>query len=363
MDQVLAAAAQLQAAGVASVSDPAEDPWTHILSWDGTNWTLQAAGAPSPTRLGATLNPKMLQQQIPAGAKLWINLPPPKELAAQLLSAEDPGAHNSAVQAATDLANAEYALTGVLTADGPAWAWFHKNELAAGPRAPNGFPHSPGCSATSRYPVRSDWVALANAGAVAQAASTLNHYASLLGKVHGWLNLANTPADASSGSYYSLTLTPASGGSPISGDNPARQGDLIKMGLRSSQPITERRWVYILDIDCHGKGMLLYPVDYAENQFPNDSDTGNQFLLPGARTLRIGPPYGIDTMILLSTAQPLSDPYVLNFEGVAHGASRGVPSPLEQLLANTSGGTRGSPGAVPTNWGIGVTTLRSVPAQ
>ena len=52
--EILAAVAQINAAGVASVSDPAEEPWTHILCWDGTNWTLQQAGAPTPTILGAT---------------------------------------------------------------------------------------------------------------------------------------------------------------------------------------------------------------------------------------------------------------------------------------------------------------------
>ena len=47
-DQIDAAAAQVQASGAALVSDPAEQPWTHILSWDGTNWTLQQAGSAAP---------------------------------------------------------------------------------------------------------------------------------------------------------------------------------------------------------------------------------------------------------------------------------------------------------------------------
>jgi hypothetical protein len=129
---ILAAAAQIQAAGMVSVSDPAAEPWTHILSWDGTNWTLQQAGAPLPAPLGATLTAAALRKKIPAGAKLWVNLPPSRELVAQLLP-PDP---NSAVQTVATLASAEYALTGVLTPSGPAWAWFHKNELAAGPPPP-----------------------------------------------------------------------------------------------------------------------------------------------------------------------------------------------------------------------------------
>jgi hypothetical protein len=301
-----------------------------------------------------------LKQHLPASAKLWVNLPPPRELAARLAPAD----RNSAVETAPDLAGAHYALTGVLTADGPAYAWFHKSELAAGPPASGAANHSPGCSATSQYPVRSDWVTIAGASDLDQGGAALNKYASLLAKVHGWLELADSPADASTANYYTLAMVPASGETPLAAEQleqPARQGDQLKMALYSDERVIEKRWVYILDIDCHGKGSLLYPLDYAENQFPNAAGAGRQFILPGARTLRIGPPYGVDTLILLSTAQPLPDPYVLNFEGVASRGTRGMESSLQRLLNETSGGTRGFSGELPTNWGIGLITMRSVP--
>ena len=356
-DAILAAAAQIGASGAALVSDPAEEPWTHILCWDGANWTLQKAGAASAVSLGAPLTAQALKQHLPAGAKLWANLPPSRELAAKLA----PDDSNSAVQAASDLANAHYALTGVLSADGPAYAWFHKSELAAGPPASVSTLHSPGCSATSQYPVRSDWVPIMDASAIAQGGAALNKFASLLAKVHGWLELADSPADASTAGYYSLALVPASGQTPHTADEPAHQGDLLKMTLQSIDRVVDKRWVYVLDIDCHGRGSVLYPGNYAENQFPNAADNGRQVVLPGSRTLRIGPPYGVDTLILLSTAQPLPDPYALNFEGVAQRGARGMESPLERLLNETSGGTRGFSGEVPTNWGIGLITIRSVP--
>jgi len=213
---------------------------------------------------------------------------------------------------------------------------------------------------------------MAGLGDLDSTGGKLVKYSSLLVKVHGWLDLADSPADASSDTYYTLAMVPA--GAPAAGssaqpaqvgqpDAPARQGDQLKMALESTDRVVERRWVYVLDIDCHGRGSLLYPLDFAENQFPNDSDSGRQFVLPGARTLRIGPPYGVDTLILLSTAQPLPDPYALNFEGVATRGARGMDSPLQKLLADTSSGTRGVSGEVPTNWGIALTTMRSVPKQ
>jgi hypothetical protein len=250
-----------------------------------------------------------------------------------------------------------------LTAHGPAYAWFHKSELAAGPPASGSGGHSPGCSATSQYPVRSDWVGMSNAGALEDGSAKLNNFASLLAKVHGWMELADNPVDASTAGYYSLALVPATGQTPLAANQPTHQGDILRMALMSAGQIVEKRWVYVLDIDCQGKGSVLYPGNYAENRFPNDADNGNQFYLPGARNLVIGPPYGVDTLILLSTSQPLPDPYVLNFEGVVSHGTRGGESPLEKLLRETSAGTRGAPGEVPTNWGIGLITLMSVPGD
>ncbi len=356
-DQIAAAAAQVQASGATLVSDPAEQQWTHVLSWDGTNWSLQQAGSATPVTLGAPLSADAIKKNLPAGAKLWVNLPPSQELAAKL----KPAGGDSAVQLASNMSVAHYALTGVLTADGPAYAWYHKSELAAGPPSPNAPPHSPGCSATSQYPVRTDWVPVGSASADDAASAKLNNYSSLLAKVHGWLELANSPADASSDEYYSLTLLPANATSPLPANQTAHQGDQLKMALASEDRIIDHRWVYVLDIDCHGQGTVLYQRDYSENQFPNDADNGRQFVLPGAPVLRIGPPYGVDTLIMLSTEQPLADPYVLNFEGVASRSSRGVSSPLEKLFNQTSSGTRGFSGEVPTNWGIGLMTVHSAP--
>jgi len=361
-DQINAAAAQVQASGAALVSDPAEQQWTHVLSWDGTNWTLQQAGSTSTVNLGAPLTADAIKKDLPAGSKLWVNLPPSKELAAALKpGGNDSAVQTSAVQAASSMSVAHYALTGVLSTNGAAYAWYHKSELAAGPPSPNAPPHSPGCSATSQYPVRTDWVPLGGTLSSDAAAAKLNHYSSLLAKVHGWLELVNSPADASTDEFYTLALLPSNATAPLPANQMTHQGDQLKMALASDDRIIDHRWVYVLDIDCHGQGTVLYPRDYSENQFPNDAENGRQFILPGAPVLRIGPPYGVDTLIMLSTEQPLADPYVLNFEGVATRGSRGVSSPLEKLLNQTSGGTRGFSGEIPTNWGIGLTTVHSAP--
>jgi hypothetical protein len=41
-----------------------------------------------------------------------------------------------------------------------------------------------------------------------------------------------------------------------------------------------------------------------------------------------------------------------------------METPLQKLLADTSlGGTRGMQGEIPTNWGLTLTTIRSVPKE
>jgi hypothetical protein len=352
---VLAAAAQVKLAGVVSVEDAAEEQWTDILSWDGSHWTLQHGSSPAVV-LGAKLAAGDLKQHLTAGAKLWVNLPPSRELAAKLSLHES----NSAVQVASDRADANYILTGTLNGEVPAYGWFHKQEFDAGPSVKSAAAHSPGCSATSQYPVRSNWVPLADAKAVDDGAASLNKYASLLAKVHGWLQLAESPTGTSTAAYYKLAMVHASDQTRMSSEQTAQQDDRIQLALQAKAQVAERRWVYVLDIDCHGKGVLLYPRNYAENQFPSDADASHEFVLPGAPTLRIGEPYGVDTLVMLSTAQPLPDPFALEFEGVATRGS-GDDSPLGRLLTDTSQGTRGSPGEVPTNWGLDLLTLHSVP--
>jgi hypothetical protein len=375
-DDILAAAAQVKASGAVSVSDPADQAWTDILSWDGASWALQhaTANAPSaaessmtinldkkptaPIRLGAKLTADSLKQHLLPGTKLWVNLPAPKELAAKLALHDS----DSEVKGAANLASADYALTGVLTQDGPAYAWFHKSEFDAGPQASPVNDHSAGCSATSPYPVRTDWTALSDAAQIDAVSNKLNEYALRLGKVHGWINLSDSANSESAASYYKLTMVRASDEAVLPADQPVQPGDRMKMALQANEPVTDPRWVYVLDIDCHGKGTLLYPINYSENQFPNAGVTEKKFVLPHSLTLRIGPPYGVDTLILLSTAQPLPDPSALNFEGVATRGARGTDTPLQKLLTSTSSGSRGFSEPVPTNWGIDLTRIRSVPA-
>lgn len=349
---------QIRASGIEIVDDPAEEAWTHILLWNSSDWILQRVGTTEPVELGWTLTASTLKEHVPAGAKVWVDLPPSQELGGKLnLHAQD-----SMVQGVANVALADYVLTGTLTSQGPAWAWYHKAEFEKGPRDLHAPKHSPGCSTSSSYPVRTDWVTMADVTAVPEAAGKLNDYAERLAKLAGWLRLPTSPG-ASDDEYYHLGLLRAGDQALLGDHSSVQQSDRLKLVLTATSRVLDKRWVYVLDIDCHGDGNLLYPLNYSENRFPNDASDQRQIVLPGAPTLKVGSPFGLDTLLLISTNEPLSDPSILNFKGVATRGVSQARSPLERLLSNASSGTRGlDVGEVPTDWAVSIRGLESVPA-
>jgi hypothetical protein len=350
---------QVRASGIEIVADPAEQPWTHILLWNSAHWILQRAGSTDTIELGWKLTAAALKQQVPPGAKVWVNLPPSQELGAKLSLHEQ----DSMVLGVTNVAQADYILAGTLTGDGPAWAWYHKAEFEKGPPDAKVTRHSPGCSSTSNYPVRTDWVPIGAVASVPDAAGKLNDYAARLAKLAGWLRLPSSPG-ASDDDYYHLGFMRVTDQTLLGDRQTAQQGDRLKLVLTSSSRVLSKRWVYVLDIDCHGDGNLLYPLNYSENRFPNDANDQRQIVLPGGPTLKVGAPFGLDTILLISTSEPLSDPYSLSFKGVATRGAGIAQSPLERLLSSASSGTRGLDlQEVPTNWAVSISGLQSVPAQ
>jgi hypothetical protein len=370
------AVAKVGASGAITITDPAEEPYTDVLSYNGTAWMLRHVSSdsaasghsffsferkkPETVNLGPKFTSEALKAHLTPKTKLWVDPPASREMAAKLGFTDG----NSVAQKAATMEDATYVLAGSVDKGHATYTWFHKTEFSTVPKLQAVPDHSPGCSATSPYPVRTDWVPVPDSAGASTAADSLNTYSARLAKVHGWLQLSNNAAaGASEANYFNLALVPMTDPTSIDVAHPVHENDRLRLALQSETDVKDARWVYVLDIDCHGKGSLVYPQNSSENQYPSEGDNDRQLILRHAPTLRVGAPFGVDTMILLSTAQPLPDPSVLNFDGVARGATRGVTSPLEQLLSGASSGSRGL-GAeveVPTNWGIQTMSLRSLP--
>ena len=340
------AAAQVKASGALVVDDPAEEAWTERLEWDGSAWVLVPAPvsgelatdakARRPVIVGAALTAAKLKRALGAGAKLWVDLPPSRELAMQLhLRGE-----GSAVEVAKDRAEATYVLAGTLGKDGPAYAWFHRAEYEGGVAAGKRGRHTPGCSTTSSYPVRTAWVAAQHGTAAEDASGELEVYALRLAKVDGWLQVAGA---AGAGSAFQLAISQEQNGRLLGLDEPVKAGESLFLSLVAKAKVESPRWVYVLDIDCQGNGNLLYPVDSSVNRVPNAAGGGLRKPLLGARKIEVGPPYGMDSLILLSTEEPLPDPDALNFDGVGGSGARGIEAQRE----------------MPTSWSVAMRPLLS----
>ena len=97
---------------------------------------------------------------------------------------------------------------------------------------------------------------------------------------------------------------------------PARNGVLIEgeqyeLTLRSpSSP----RFVYVFAIDARGESVLLFPHDGSvENRFGMQKE-----VVLDAR-FEVAPPFGVETIVLLTSDEPLSDPWTLERDATRRG--------------------------------------------
>jgi hypothetical protein len=237
--------------------------------------------------------------------------------------------------------------------DGRSWAWIRPGATARSQRF-------------SGIPARTRWVA--GGGAADVAADSLTELAARLARLAGWLTLAPPPDTGANAFPYNLALRDrATGALRDSGET--HEGESYDLVLRRDSAIAAdripTRWVYILAIDSDGRGTPLFPsAGLGGNQIPIDSAGALmapvELVLPRKAPIRIVPPFGVDTFIMLTTSEPV-DPEVFRFDGV-RGASDAAEHGLSRLLARV-GRTRGvEDEPVPASWSIQRLALRSGPA-
>jgi hypothetical protein len=209
----------------------------------------------------------------------------------------------------------------------------------------------------------------------------LADHAGRLARVYSWLNLPAPAAGAADAFPYQLVLeklspegsAPASTSEALTDRGPVREGESYGLALRAQTPPPDDfkpRWVYVLGISCDGSGRLLYPLSGQNNRQPRrDPDTdawpGTADLTGSAESIAISKPFGVDTYVLLTTSDQLSDLSVFNFEAaLSRGAAPAPADPLSRLLESASTGSRGM-GAVqnvPASWSVRYTHILSIPA-
>jgi hypothetical protein len=350
---------------------------TDVMSWNGSQWLLDKNPAVGPSLpLGPAPTAEAVKRLLQPNRKFLLLLPPSAELAAAIHLGD---ANSSTVQPIATSDGAQYWFNGRLNGDDIEYAWILPDSVEEGMRSLAGADVAQHPDGYTALPLRSDWVKLPAGQPELQAAgATMSDQALRLARIRAWFVLQAPPGQ---GSFpYHLALKNVNTGQfRDAGD--LKDGEEYKIYLRADPkdvkvPNLTRRWVYVFAVDHFGKGSLIFPplgrgndgnfVPFAQK----DEAPKFEPLIPvgGDSTMdfSIGEPFGVDTYFLLATEEALSNPAVLDFDGVrSKGGTRGgLPQdPLTQLLDETGAATRApKPAPVPVRWSIERLTLRSVAA-
>jgi hypothetical protein len=344
-------------AAVEWVEDPIEQTPTHVLAWSGAQWVLETMDGTVTVAQDLTVPAlrEALVQSIGTRPRLFCYLPPGEELRQELERAADLAPGHINFTAPRHLAH--YLLVGRFSEGRWQHAWVQPD------RDRDITPDSP-------LPARSDW--FPNAGeddSILGVAAWLNRRALRLARLKAWLCLESPPDTAHF--PYRLALRNSSTGEIKEGGEIA-EGDSFALVLRATAEQLrhgiEPRFVYSFVLDSHGNSTLLFPPaaqGNVENRVPIALSTGGyptEIRLGPPALFSVGPPFGIDTYVLLTTAQPLVDPTVLESAGVrTRGRSFPLAAhPLERVLSTLGVQMRASPNPLPIDWSIQRSTFSSL---
>lgn len=355
---------------------------THVMSWDGAQWILDADPLPGKAKppsqpLGAAPTADQVKKLLPAAAKFLLLLPPTTELAKSIHLGE---ADSSTVQPQPTANGAQYWFHGRLNQAAIEYAWVLPDSTEDSVRALAGTATAQRPTGYTALPLRSEWTELPSASQETQAAAgKLADYALRLARIRAWFVMQSPPGQGAF-PYHLAFKNVSTGEFRDAGD--MKGGEEYKVYLRADPkdlkaPNLTQRWVYVFAVDHFGKGSLIFPAlgrGNDGNQLPyTQKGDATKFdpLIPldgdSKMDFSISEPYGVDSYFLLTSEEPIQNPAVLDFDGVrTKGGTRGggPQDPLTQLLDENGAASRGvASKPVPVRWSIEHLTLRSVPGN
>ncbi len=332
----------------------------HVLRWHGGRWQLHApAGGFEPRPLGAAPSPAEVASHLSPDAGLFVHLPIPASLAGSIEIGTE--TRHAAVDPIDDPAAADYHLAGRRRGNAVEYAWIRPETQDAGERR-------------SGMPSRTAWHDSEGSERPPALADRLERHVLRLAKIHAWHQLQAPP---NQGFPYRLRLRDENDGRVIGSDGLHQEAEELPEGgsytavLELGHPPemsgtrVRQRYVYLFVIDSVGNSILLYPPTpwgNVENLFPPISGTAPAEIAIGedSRFDVIGP-FGTDTFFLLTTAEPILNPLVLEYDGVRDRGPKGE-NVLEELLSLTGGSrTARRTMAIPMRWSLERQVYRTVP--
>ncbi|MFZ1264583.1 MAG: caspase family protein [Chitinophagaceae bacterium] len=314
------------------------DPYTTVY-YDGKKFHVNLDG--KEVTAPATLTAEALLQLSRKDSTFYFELPPSKELADAIKEKMN---LNKSMVLTKDASNANYVLYGTIDEDGKPAYGLRRAQTSSR-------------DSLESMPVQTKNFVLENDKASGTAlADNLYEVAMKLSKIRGWQQLAG-PKDGDKTFPFHLEVVNKADSKVIT-NREYKVGDKVAFNLVADKGYTGankvKRYVYVFLIDKDGNMVLCYPdadAGNVANQFPkfeNFNLVSNVFLFEGD----VQEPVGTDNYYVLASDEPISNyAMVFNQEGV-RAATRGVGSPLGNLLnLGNNEGTRGFNKSV-TNWNI-----------
>lgn len=348
------------------VEDPTETSPDLFVYWSGTSWlstdadgsVIDFGESPSEDEMVT-----MLSKTSVVNPRVFVSIPPFASFGKRLSARFD--RLDASVEQVDNPQQATYILAGRISEAGLAagieYAWILRD-------ATSGASDSPA-------PDRSDWNLVTEQRLF--AASILGRDVNKLNVIWGWINLQSPPDDGTFPYKFAGFENVADGSRRFDGDTlivgeqyrvvlETSFAELEKARVKAMSAKAERRFLYLFIMDRSGNGYLLYPAaefGNVENDVVMFSDLPTEIKIPSGDGVlfEVAEPVGLDSFYLISTAQPIPQPGVFNFEGVrTRGPAPGEQTDLSRLFHALGSGTRGAKQPVPTNWSLQRITVRSI---
>lgn len=332
------------------VEDPTEAQLTHRLTFRHRRWILEdvRASADAPVYARATLDARGLTQALNRlrAASVFLQLPPTTALAEGLAQAY--GSAESTVQQVPMASSATYLLVGRLRAGQIEYAWV----------LPNLSPGTVGMA----LPARAAWHPILPPGEPPLA--PLQADALQIARLWTWLTLDGA---SDRGRFpYTLRVLERRSGRLLELSEVLRAGEAYELALHAPvlQGRVAPRYVYVFAMDSHGQSTLLIPgggLPVGENLLPDlrDRTRAAHATIPLNHPFIIGPPYGTETLVLLTSATAIPHLSVFQTDPIQRSVDATCRHPLECLIFGINSNSQRAVEKPPQDWSLDRLLLRS----
>ncbi len=334
------------------VTDPTKVSATHTIYFNDGLWYV---GTPDNKTHAIGASPKMSEARkyiIGNNIRLYVSLPPYAGMKAEI---EKYYKDNTSVKIVASPADANYYLAGRVYENQVQYAFI-----------------MPGITTSdsaylSTMPIRTDFLQM-NGTNDALYLDTLTDYSFRLAKIKIWLALTG-PADGVSNFPFYLALKNSKTNQIVTAGNIV-EGETYGLVLAVDKTNKanwdgSKRYVYVFSIDAEGNTKLFYGGKGVENKMPrlDDKNEVPDYIPLGRQPLfRVTGPYGVDTYVIITTDEPITNPELLESSGVRtrDGSEARGQKKWTDMFKNAGSGARGAGDIAPTNWSVVRVSVRSV---